>query len=81
MEDATFKEKNKILQQKLESLDPNNRIIEMTIKRRIENRKSQTRKRSLIYNSLMRNDKFHNSINKGLKKIENKSSKNLLYKK
>ena len=81
LEDATFKEKNKILQQKLESFDPNNKIIEMSIKRRIENRKSQTRNRSIMYNSLRRSDKFHNSINQRLKKIDNKSSKNLLSKK
>ena len=77
LEEATFKEKNKILQQKLDSLDPNNKIIELTKKKKIEKRKSQTRKNSIMYNSLMKNAKFNNSITQTFKKLNIKSSKNM----
>ena len=77
LEEATFKEKNKILQQKLDSLDPNNKIIELTKKKKIEKRKSQTRKSSIMYNSLMKNAKFNNSITQTFKKLNIKSSKNM----
>ena len=81
LEEATFKEKNKILQQKLESLDPNNKIIELTKKKKIEKRKSQTRKSSIMYNNLMKNAKFNNSITQTFKKLNIKSSKNMSSKK
>ena len=81
LEEATFKEKNKILQQKLESLDPNNKIIELTKKKKIEKRKSQTRKSSIMYNNLMKNAKFNNSITQAFKKLNIKSSKNMSPKK
>ena len=52
LEDATFKEKNKILQQKLDSLDPNNKIIEMSRNKKGKS-KSHNRKSSLgSYSSL-----------------------------
>ena len=81
LEEATFKEKNKILQQKLENKDPNNKIIELTKKKKIEKRKSQTRKSSIMYNNLMKNAKFNNSITQTFKKLNIKSSKNISPKK
>ena len=81
LEDATFKEKNKILQDKLDSLDPNNKVIELTKRKKNEKRKSQTKTNTLMYNNLMRNAKFNNSINHGHKKLDPKSSKNVISKK
>lgn len=70
LEEAKIKEKNKILEQKLESLDPNNKIIELTRKKKLVNKKSPTRQNSLIYKSLMENFKMNNNSNsnKGFKK-------------
>ena len=63
LEEAKIKEKNKILEQKLESLDPNNKIIELTKKKRLVNKKSSTRQSSMIYKSLIENVKMNSNSN------------------
>lgn len=74
LEDATYNEKNKILQKKLESYDPNNKIIEFTMKKN-KDRKSHGRKRSIsMYNKIMGNSKNGSSINSGIKKISFKNN-------
>ena len=79
LEEATLKEKNKILKQKLESLDPNNKLMELTRKKKGDLKKTQTRN-SAMYFSMMRKARFNSNIKKGINKLNNKSSKNMNFK-
>ena len=73
LEDATYKEKNKILKKKLESLDPNNKIIELTKKKKNQIRKAIIRKSAI---DVMGNFKQNNNMNSGYKKPINKGNQN-----
>ena len=70
LKDATDKEKNRIVLQKLESLDPNTKLFEIT-KKMIERRKSQVRlgQRGSYFLSL----RDSNSINNSKRKIRKKN--------
>ena len=63
LEEAKIKERNKILEQKLESLDPNNKIIELTRKKKLISKKSATKRSSMMYKSLMEKFKMNNNTN------------------
>lgn len=79
LEEATFKEKNKIIKQKLNSLDPNNKLLEFSRKKKVDLKKSQTRN-SAMYHNLIRNVRFNSQIKEGIKKLDIKSSKNMNFK-
>ena len=79
LEEATFKEKNKIIKQKLNSLDPNKKLLEFSRKKKVDLKKSQTRN-SAMYHNLIRNVRFNSQIKKGIKKLDIKSSKNINFK-
>ena len=70
LKDATDKEKNRIVLQKLESLDPNTKLFEIT-KKMIERRRSQVRlgQRGSYFLSL----RDSNSINNSKRKIRKKN--------
>ena len=80
LEEATYKEKNKILQQKLDNLDPNNKIIELTKKKKSEKRRAQTRKSSSMYKNIIGNSKMNKS-SRGIEKIQFKSNQNTPFRK
>ena len=75
LEEAIFKEKNKILQEKLESSEPYDKYIEFTKKRRQDKKKSPVRKgykTNNIFSSPRANIKKYSNTNLIKKKEQKK---------
>ena len=63
----------------MNSLDPNNKLLEFSRKKKVDLKKSQTRN-SAMYHNLIRNVRFNSQIKEGIKKLDIKSSKNMNFK-
>lgn len=76
LEEIVFKEKNKILQEKLENSDPYDQYLELVKKRRQRKKKSRTRKSVFGFNNLFGSSKSNNIYNKSFPKIKVKKYPN-----
>ena len=63
LEEMVFKEKNRILQEKLENSDPYEQYLELVKKRRQGKKKPRTRKSVLGFNNLIGSSKSINFFN------------------
>jgi hypothetical protein len=76
LEEIVFKEKNKILQEKLENSDPYDQYLELVKKRRQRKKKSRTRKSVFGFNNLFGSSRSNNIYNKSFPKIKVKKYPN-----
>ena len=70
LNEATFREKSKILQQKFESVNPNNKVVELSKKLAENKRRANLKKNNRLNNNLF------NSVRNGAKSYSKFNSKN-----